>query len=301
MPMGLQPSYPSDPSDPRLLHFPAHPQRRVVEGLQFIAGLMQGCSRRRRRAQAAFLGRDGPEVDRRKGLAEAEEFDVTISEEGTVEGVKVLQGNPLLAGVQATDITDRTACQRLVDATLERFGRVDILVQNGHLDGDYKIVIDSDLNDWRAIMEVNLFGALHLVQLVVPSMRAQRDGRIVLINTGASTDPPPLLGAYAASKAALASLARTLAVELGPDGIRANGVQLGPVQGENWHGWVMTGSKQAGMSPEEFERDQCKNVPLRSVPTAEECAGAVVFLASDLARPITGQSLAVNGGRWFVS
>jgi NAD(P)-dependent dehydrogenase (short-subunit alcohol dehydrogenase family) len=200
-----------------------------------------------------------------------------------------------------TDITDRLACNRLVDATLERFGRVDILVQNGHYDGDYKIVSDSDPDDWRAIMEVNLFGALHLVQLVAPSMRAQGDGRIVLINTGASTDPPPTLGAYAASKAALASLARTIAVELGPDGIRANGVQLGPVQGENWSGWLETGSKAAGMTPAQFEADQCKDVPLRSVPTADECAGAVVFLASDLARPITGQSIAVNSGRWFVA
>jgi len=200
-----------------------------------------------------------------------------------------------------TDITDRAACSQLVDAALERFGRVDILVQNGHYDGDYKIVADSNPDDWRAIMEVNLFGALHLVQLVAPSMRGQGDGRIVLINTGASTDPPPTLGAYAASKAALASLVRTIAVELGPEGIRANGVQLGSVQGENWQGWVETGSQEAGMTPEEFERDQCKNIPLRCVPTADECAGAVVFLASDLSSPITGQSLAVNAGSWFVA
>ena len=247
----------------------------------------------------------GPAMGRAIALAYAREGAKLVLAARRMDRLQAVLDEVLAAGGEAiaipTDITDRAACQRLVDATLERFGRVDILVQNGHLDGDYKIVANSDPNDWRAIMEVNLFGALHLVQLVVPSMRAQRDGRIVLINTGASTDPPPLLGAYAASKAALASLARTIAVELGPDGIRANGVQLGPVQGENWHGWVMTGSKQAGMSPEEFERDQCKNVPLRSVPTAEECAGAVVFLASDLARPITGQSLAVNGGRWFVS
>lgn len=200
-----------------------------------------------------------------------------------------------------TDITDRAACQRLVDGAVDRFGHVDVLVQNGHYDGDYKIVADSDPDDWRAIMEVNLFGALHLVQLVAPSMRARGDGRIVLINTGASTDPPPTLGAYAASKAALASLVRTIAVELGPDGIRANGVQLGPVKGENWDGWVQSGSEAAGMTEEEFERDQCKDVPLRSVPTPDQCAGAVVFLASDLAQPITGQSIAVNGGRWFVA
>jgi len=218
--------------------------------------------------------------------------------QAVVDEVKALGGDVI--GVP-TDITDRDACRKLVDATLERWGRIDILVQNGHYDGDYKIVTDSDPGDWRDIMEVNLFGALHLAQLVAPSMRKQADGRMVMINTGASTDPPPTLGAYAASKAALASLVRTLAVELGPDGIRANGVQLGPVQGENWTGWIESGSQAAGTTPEEFEADQCKDVPLRRVPSADECAGAVVFLASDLARPITGQSLAVNGGRWFTT
>ncbi len=218
--------------------------------------------------------------------------------EAVAEEIRAAGGEVLAV---PTDITDRAACAHLVDMTIERFGQIDILVQNGHFDGDYKIVADSDPDDWRAIMEVNLFGALHLVQLVTPSMRRRGDGRIVLINTGASTDPPPTLGAYAASKAALASLVRTIAVELGPDGIRANGVQLGPVKGENWDGWIESGSKEAGMTPEEFERDQCKDVPLRMVPTADQCAGTVLYLASDLSQPVTGQSVAVNGGRWFVA
>ena len=200
-----------------------------------------------------------------------------------------------------TDITDREACRALVDACLERFGRVDVLVQNGHLDGDYKHVADSDPDDWRAIMEVNLFGALHLVQAVLPSMRAQRDGRIVLMNSGASTDPPPTLGAYAASKAALASLVRTLAVEVGPEGIRANGIQLGPMEGENLRGYVEGLAKAAGRSYEEELAIYNQQFATRALPTTEECAGTALFLASDLALPITGQSIAVNGGNWFLT
>ena len=247
----------------------------------------------------------GPAMGRSIALAYAREGAKLVLAARRIERLEAVKEEVEAAGGEViaipTDITDRAACQRLVDETVSHFGGVDILVQNGHYDGDYKIVSESDPDDWRAIMEVNLFGALHLVQMVTPSMRERGDGRIVLINTGASTDPPATLGAYAASKAALASLARTIAVELGPDGIRANGVQLGPVQGDNWNGWIEAGSKAAGMTQEEFTVDQCKDVPLRSVATADECAGTVVFLASDLARPITGQSVAVNSGRWFVS
>ena len=200
-----------------------------------------------------------------------------------------------------TDVTDRQACGGLVDATVERFGGVDVLVQNGHADGDYKPVTESDPEDWRAIMEVNFFGALHLSQLVADSMAARGDGRIILVNTGASTDPPPTLGAYAASKAALASLVRTLAVELGPRGIRANGVQLGPMTGENWTGYLEQLAAASGRTYEEEEAIANEAFPLRYTPPPEECAGTVLFLASDLARPVTGQSIAVNGGKWFLT
>lgn len=200
-----------------------------------------------------------------------------------------------------TDITDRAACQALVSQAQERFGQVDVLVQNGHYDGDYKVVDQSDPQDWRDIMEVNLFGALHLVQAVAPGMKARGDGRIILVNSGASTDPPPTLGAYAASKAALASLVRTIAVELGVDGIRANGIQLGPMDGENFRGYLEDLAKAAGRSYEQELAAYNEQFALRYTPTTEECAGTALFLASDLARPITGQSIAVNGGKWFLT
>ncbi|MBJ20704.1 MAG: SDR family NAD(P)-dependent oxidoreductase [bacterium] len=201
----------------------------------------------------------------------------------------------------ATDITDRRACEALVEAALERFRRVDILVQNGHYDGDYKPLGESDPQDWRDILEVNLFGALHLVQAVIPSMRERGDGRIVLVNSGASTDPPPTLGAYAASKAALASLVRTIAVELGPDGIRANGIQLGPMDGENFRLYLEDLAAAAGRTYEEELAVYNEQFALRYTPTTEECAGTALFLASEHARPITGQSIAVNGGKWFLT
>jgi NAD(P)-dependent dehydrogenase (short-subunit alcohol dehydrogenase family) len=204
-------------------------------------------------------------------------------------------GDPV---VVPTDITDPDSCARLVDACVERFGRVDVLVQNAHHEGDWARVADADADSWRSIFEVNFFGALHLVQRVVPVMRTQGDGRIVLVNSGAAVRFPMTMGAYAASKSALATLTRVLAQEVGPDGIRVNGVFLGPVEGENLFRSGRAAAAAAGREFAEWVAAKAAELPLGSIPTPDECAGSVLFLASDLARPVTGQHLSVNGGQW---
>jgi NAD(P)-dependent dehydrogenase (short-subunit alcohol dehydrogenase family) len=205
-------------------------------------------------------------------------------------------GHPVIA--VPTDLADRESCRRLVSAAIERFGGVDILVQNGMDAGDWTPVADADPDRWHEIMEVNFFGALHLVQAVVPSMKQRGEGRIILINSGAGVDPPPTAGAYAASKAAMASLVRSVATELGPFGIRANGIHLGAVDGDNIRGWLEDQARKRGISMDQCLKEFNALFPLRYVPPPDEYAGTVVFLASDLSRPITGQGICVNAGRW---
>ncbi|MBX6388639.1 MAG: SDR family oxidoreductase [Frankia sp.] len=216
--------------------------------------------------------------------------------EAVAAEVRKLGREPL---VVPTDITDRDACRRLVDAAVERFGGVDILVQNGHHEGDWKPVVDADPDVWRGIFEVNLFGALHLVQGVVPVMRERGGGSIILINSGAAVRTPATMGAYSTSKSALAALARTLAVEVGRWQIRVNGVFLGPVQGENLERLGAGAATAAGISLEEWMAVKATEMPLGIVPTADQCAGTVLFLASELAAPVTGQHISVNGGQWL--
>ena len=211
------------------------------------------------------------------------------------EEVRALGGRPVAV---PTDITDPDACTRLVDACLDAFGRLDILVQNAHHEGDWARVADADPDSWREIFEINFFGALHLVQRVLPPMRAQGDGRIVLVNSGASVRFPVTMGAYATSKSALATLTRVLAQEVGADGIRVNGVFLGPVQGENLFRSGRTAAERAGASFHDWLAAKAGELPLGTIPTPDQCAGSVLFLASDLAAPVTGQHLAVNGGQW---
>lgn len=205
------------------------------------------------------------------------------------------------AAAVRTDLADRTSCEGIVTEAIRQFGGVDILVQNGHDTGDMSLIADADVERWRATMEVNLFGALNLFRACHPSMKQRGEGRVILINSGAANNaPPPHLASYGASKAALASLVRSIATEYGPDGIRCNSVHYGPIDGGNFRPWLADLARQHGRSFEEELALYCEQeFPLRYVPTAEECAGTVVYLASDLARVVTGQSISVNGGQWF--
>jgi len=189
----------------------------------------------------------------------------------------------------------RDDCRNVVDRTMERFGRLDHLVQNGHHPGDWARVADADPESWHQVFEVNFFGALHLVQAAVPVMG---DGSsIVLVNSGAALRNPPTMGAYAASKAALASLVRTAALELGPT-VRVNGIFLGPVTGESLDAGARATAEGQGTTEEEFLRQRAEELPVRQIPTPEQCAGSVLFFCSQLAAPVTGQHLSVNGGQW---
>jgi len=156
-------------------------------------------------------------------------------------------------------------------------------------------IVDADPDVWKQIFDVNFFGAMHLIRAAAPVMA---DGSsIVLVNSGAALRNPPTMGAYAASKAALASLVRTAALELAPK-IRVNGVFLGPVTGESLEAGAAATAEGQGVTVEEFFRQRAEELPIRHIPTPEECAGSVLFFASELAAPVTGQHLSVNGGQW---
>jgi NAD(P)-dependent dehydrogenase (short-subunit alcohol dehydrogenase family) len=213
--------------------------------------------------------------------------------------VRALGGSALAV---ACDIADPAACGRLAEAAAEHYGRVDVLVQNAHHEGDWTLALDADPDEWRRIMDINLFGALNMVQRVVPLMSSDPEsdgGSIVMVNSGGALRCPPTMGAYATSKAALAALTKTLAVELAPRRIRVNGIYLGPVAGENLFRLGQGAAAAAGISLQDWSDAKASELPLGHIPTPEECAGSVLFLASELSAPVTGQHLSVNGGQWL--
>ena len=213
--------------------------------------------------------------------------------DAVAEEVRALGREPL---VVPADLANRDDCRAVVQQGMDRFGRIDHLVQNGHHPGDWVRVADADPESWKHVFDVNFFGAMHLIQAAAPVM--SDPSAIVLVNSGAALRNPPTMGAYAASKAALASLVRTSAVELGPR-IRVNGVFLGPVTGESLDSGAAATAEATGITEEEFFRQRAQELPVKHIPTPEECAGAVLFFCSSLAAPVTGQHLSVNGGQWL--
>ncbi|MGH8518363.1 MAG: SDR family NAD(P)-dependent oxidoreductase, partial [Panacagrimonas sp.] len=177
-----------------------------------------------------------------------------------------------------TDITDRAQCERLAARAIDRFGRIDALVNSAFLHGEMDFASTANLDDWQGPMNTNLFGTLKLTQSVLPQMKAQKRGAIVMINTMAVRQVPPLGEAgYAASKAALATTTKYLAKELGPDGIRVNTVHMGWMWGAPVQGYVAWQAQELGIPEEQLKGKIAAGIPLGYIPTDEECARAALF------------------------
>jgi NAD(P)-dependent dehydrogenase (short-subunit alcohol dehydrogenase family) len=199
----------------------------------------------------------------------------------------------------ATDITKPEDCRRLVERTKAEYGRIDVLVNNAFDMGRFVRFEDAEAEDLLRPLRVNLIGSLQLTREVVPVMKGQGGGSIVMINSMIVRDVLPNMGPYAASKGALLAATQGLARELGPVGIRVNSVVPGYIWGPSLEAYFAHQAKQRGVDPHVVRDEVAEQTALRHIPTSEEIAGAVVFFASDLSRVVTGQSLDVNGGQIF--
>ena len=197
------------------------------------------------------------------------------------------------------DISDRATCDALVEQVREHFGRADILVNNAFQDGTYSSFEDSNLDDWRATFDVNFFGTMNLTQAVLPLLKEQDDSRIVMVNTMSTQLIEKNFGAYAASKSALATATKTLAVELGRYGVRVNGIHPGYIWGRSVEWFFNDLAEKRGVTFEEVYDEVASQTCLKYIPSSEEIAGAVVFFASPLSKAVTGQALNVNAGHWL--
>jgi 3-oxoacyl-[acyl-carrier protein] reductase len=190
--------------------------------------------------------------------------------------------------VQA-DVRDRGAVDRMVARTEKELGPVDILVNNANIDFPMQPFTQLSWPDVEAKLTGEIGAMVHCCQAVIPGMAAKKYGKIILVSSSLSREPGYGFGAHCAAKAAMDSLARTMAQELGPAGIFIN--VIGP-------GLTRTDAT-AGLPPEIFTHT-AEHTPLLRVAEPDDIAGVIMFLASEMSDHITGQYLPVNGGAFML-
>ncbi len=187
----------------------------------------------------------------------------------------------------ACNVVDPAACKRAAAAVLEAFGQVDILINNAGITQPVK-TMDITPEDLDRILGVNLNGVLYLSQAFIPHMRERKQGSIACMSSVSAQRGGGVFGGphYSAAKAGVLGLAKAMARELGPDGIRVNCVTPGLIQTD------ITGGKLT----DEMKQDILKGIPLSRLGNADDVAGIYLFLASDLSAYVTGAVIDVNGG-----
>jgi NAD(P)-dependent dehydrogenase (short-subunit alcohol dehydrogenase family) len=174
-----------------------------------------------------------------------------------------------------------------------------VLVNNAFRQPPFETVDAMSIDTWNDSLDINVTGALRLTKAVIPTMKEQKKGAIVMINTMSVRLAKPNFGAYAAAKGALFSLARTLANELGPHGIRVNSIAPGYIYGDSVEWFFRQQAEKRGISFEAVRDEIASEIALRFIPHSSDIAETVVFFASDMARAVTGQTLDVNGGHYL--
>ena len=187
----------------------------------------------------------------------------------------------------ATDVRSRADLEALVQATTDRFGGIDILVCNAGISGPFGAMGDADRSAVDDLFAINLHHPLYLSTKVAPIMAQRGGGAIVLTASIAGLRGNAKLGLYGLTKAALAQLARNLAVEWGPANVRANAIAPGLIR---------TGWADAILSHAEATAARMRQTPLRRIGDPWEVAATALFLAGPGAAFITGQTLVVDGG-----
>jgi len=239
--------------------------------------LVTGASRGIGRACALMLARCGADVA----------VNFLSSREGAAETVRQVESCGVRGIAIRADVANAAEIQAAVPVVMERFGRLDIIVSNAAA-GGFKPLMEVRPAGWEAILRSNAAPLLWLAQAAAPIMQSQGTGKFIAISSHGSFRAVPNYGAIGASKAALESLIRQLAFELGPAGIHFNGVLSGMVDTE---------AVRTMPDSEQILRQSRERMLLRdNLLTPERVANVVAFLASPFSDAIQGQTIVVDGG-----
>lgn len=213
-------------------------------------------------------------------------FTDLVINEAAEETVKELEALGVKVKAYASNAADFEATQEVVAEIEKEFGRVDILVNNAGITKDGLVMRMSEAQ-WDAVIDVNMKSAFNFLHAVVPIMARQKGGSIINMASIAGQTGNPGQVNYSASKAGLIAIAKSVAKEMGPRGVRANAIAPG---------YVIT--EMTEVLPQAVKDEFIKLIPLKRGATVEEIANTALYLASDLSSYVTGQVIAVNGGMY---
>lgn len=236
--------------------------------------IITGSSRGMGKATALALAREGAKVV-------AVDID-SAGGEDVVQEIDSLGGEAIFV---RADVSKRANVEKMVQATLDRFGKIDILVNNAGIHDGASFTEESE-EMWQRLFRVNVMGTVLPSQVVVPEMMKRKKGKIVNISSKAAVVGEPYHAAYSASKGAILALTRCLAIELAPYKITVNAVCPGPTYTD-----MLLGATDAAQ-----REDLTVEAPLGRLGQPEDIAGAVLYLASEESDWCTGQALSVDGG-----
>lgn len=197
-----------------------------------------------------------------------------------------------------TDITDDDDdVSNLVQATLAAYGKADVLINNAFRVPSMKPLAGTTFEHIRDAIELSALGTLRLIQAFTPAL-AQSHGAIVNVNSMVIRHSQPKYGTYKMAKSVLLAMSHSLATELGEQGIRVNSVAPGYIWGDTLKSYFDHQAGKYGTTVDQIYQATAANSDLKRLPTEDEVASAILFLASDLASGITGQTLDVNCGEY---
>lgn len=205
-----------------------------------------------------------------------------------------LAANPGMGGTLA-NVGVAADVERVFHEARAAMGPVSVLVNNVGIGGPRAALEQVDDDDWQQTMAVNLNGVFYCMKQAIPDMKERRHGAIINFSTGSTRTRLPLRAPYVASKAAVEALTLNSARELGPFRIRCNAVLPGMINNERMRRIVQTNADASGRTAEAVEQDYLKYISMRSKIEPDEIADLVQFLASEAARKITGELIAVSG------
>ncbi len=218
----------------------------------------------------------------------------TASMEATAAEIKAAGG---AADCVQTDMLRPDQIGRMATYTIDKYGKIDILVNNAAVGGPTAGLTDIDLETWNEVIATNLTGPMLCLKEVLKPMTAARQGVVINISSEGGRSGFPMRSPYAVTKRAIIALTETIAIEAGPYGVRVNCISPGRVRGERVENVARDKAKALGLAYADVMGSMTADCSLGRFVEAAEVAAAAVFLASDDASGITGETLVVSCGK----